>query len=120
MTIKEVLEKNPNIADELRLFFSEVLTKSLEGKVIPLSFKKLFKEGGVTVLMVENYLISTPRLICDFMDKKNIIILINFHENQGFSFTINGEPSEQSFDERKEAETQAIIDSINIYKTINI
>ena len=38
--------------------------------------------------MLENYLITTPRLICDFMDSKDIFIEIVRIEGK-FSFYIN-------------------------------
>lgn len=121
MTIKQILMDYPDISKEIQEFFKEVLLTSVKkNKNVPPSFAEAISHSGVTQKMIENYLMATPRLICDFMDERDIIILIDYHENIGFSFTINGEPSNVQYNNRKDAENQAVIESIILYKELLI
>ena len=116
MKIKKVLEDNPSIAEELRNFFTDVLMNSFKQNVVPDSFKELVAKGGVTINMVEAYLSATPRLMCDFMDTKAVLILITCPKNKRFSFTINGVAHKEEYDDRKEAEIESVIESVAYYK----
>jgi len=113
---KKSLADNPEITEKLKIFFKNQLLNSMEGnKDIPPSFKEMIKERGVSYEMLENYLITTPRLICDFMDSKDIFIEIVRIEGK-FSFYINEHFRGSDHDSRKEAETASVIASIEHYK----
>lgn len=119
MKIKKVLDENPEITDELRSFFQNVLLNSInENTKLPHSFIEALTKHGVTSEMVENYLTATPRLICDFMDEHDVIIVILYHGNIGWIFEINGEPYMTGNNSRKEAETESVIASIEYYKNM--
>lgn len=116
--IKKVLLEHPIITDELRKFFEEVLLNSIqENTGIPHSFVEALTTQGVSIEMVENYLTATPRLICDFMDSKNVIIEIVYIEGK-FSFYINEHHRGSDHDSRKKSETASIFASIEYYKSM--
>lgn len=116
MTIKQVLNENPEITNELREFFKSKLLDSIkESNKLPKAFTDALVSEGVSVALLENYLTSTPRLICDFMDMKDVLIL-PIYSQDAFSFTINGNLSLKMYDTRKDAEYDSVIDSINFYK----
>ena len=115
--IKKVLSENVKTTLEIREFFQKVLLDSIEKNVrLPHSFVEALTIQGVSEVMVENYLNATPRLICDFLDEHDIIILITYHGNQGFSFVINGEPHEKWYDSRRKAELESVIEGIEYYE----
>lgn len=114
--IKKALLSNPEVTKELQEFFTDKLLKTIEqNENLPPSFAEVLKTKGVSVALLENYLTSTPRLMCDFMDEKGIIILIKFEQDK-FTYTINGKAPEEDYMCRKEAETSAAISSISFYK----
>lgn len=114
MTVIEILKQYPEVTQELQEFFKQMLLNSFDEKNIPTSFKEKLEKEGVSLKMLETYLNATPRLICDFMDEKNIIILItNIHGI--FSFTINGNSFTSATAQRKTSELNSVIESIIFY-----
>jgi hypothetical protein len=115
-----VLDENPEVTKELTEFFKEVLFASIENNSkIPASFREALETTGVSVEMVEGYLTATPRLICDFMDTKEVIIAILNHKDIGWTYEINGSPCNIGFYDRKEAEIDSVVESISYYKEIS-
>jgi hypothetical protein len=116
--INKILEENPEITKELQEFFFNMLITSAKKQELPTSFVDALVKQGVNKEILLGYLTATPRLICDFMDSKDVIILTTYNDNIGFSFTINGEPSKFSSDTRKDVETTSVVESIEFYKKI--
>lgn len=119
MTIKEILDKYPNVKEELKKFFLQKLEESIkENKDIPQSFKDRLHKESLNDETLLNYLESNPRLICDFMDNRNVFISIMCIEQGLFTYTINEETSKIVYNSRKYAEIQSVVRSIEIYSTI--
>lgn len=119
MTIKETLDKYPNVKEELKKFFLQKLEESIkENKDIPQSFKDRLHKESLNDETLLNHLESNPRLICDFMDDRNVFISIMCIEQGLFTYTINEETSKIVYNSRKYAEIQSVARSIEIYSTI--
>lgn len=117
MKIKQILQDNPAIADELEKFFTKELLESVENNdMIPTSFKDLLLLDGINEKLLLTYLEATPALICNFMDEHEIIILTTHSLKNKFSFTINGIEHKEFFKTRKKAELEAVVQSIIYFK----
>ena len=114
MKIKEALKENPAVAEEMRQFYrqkwisslSELENNSIKERLIT----KEFDDGFIVSHMEFN-----PRLICDFMDSKNVIIEIK--EKQGMFFNVISKYLiSKEFSTRLQAELDAVVVSIYYYK----
>jgi len=116
MKIKQILNENPSVTEELKEFFLKVILKSLEkSEKVPEDFKNILKKEGITDTLLLGYLESTPRLICDFMDERDVIIGIINHGENHWNFSINGKEDDSYYESRVKAEYASVIGSILEY-----
>lgn len=108
MKTKELLEKNPLTTEVVRTWFFNEMVKSLSDETVPEEFKDMMKQEGVTNERLATLIDIQPRTLFDVFDENDVIIIIKYHDNFGFTWAVE-ETDEQSFYKtRKEAELFAV------------
>jgi small-conductance mechanosensitive channel len=105
----ELLEKHPLSAKLVRDWFMERMIESVRGdETVPEDFKNFMLEQGIENDKLSIMIDGNPRILFDVFDENNVIVIIKYHENFGFTWAVE-EADEQSFYKtRKEAELSAI------------
>lgn len=108
MTGLELLEKHPYTAEVVKAWFVEKMIESLKTEDVPDDFKNFMREQGVEYDKLAVMIDANPRMLLDVFDDNDVIIIIKYHDNFGFTWAVE-EVDEQSFYKtRKEAELFAI------------
>lgn len=104
----DLLEKYPLSAKIVREWFLNQMLESFKDEIAPEEFKQYMLEQGVENANVAVLMDVNPRMLLDVFDENDVIIIIKYHDNFGFSWAVE-EADEQSFYKtRKEAEAFAI------------
>jgi hypothetical protein len=105
----ELLEKYPLSTEVVRQwFFNEMMRSNEVAEDVPEEFKKAMVEEAITNDRLAIFIDAQPRGLFDVFDDNNIIIVIKYHDNFGFTWAVE-EADEQSFYKtRREAESFAI------------
>ena len=109
MTGLEFLEKYPLSAEVVRGWFMKKMIESVRGdNDVPEDFKNFMLEQGIDNNKMAIMIDGNPRVLFDVFDDNDVIIVIKYHDNFGFTWAVE-EADEQSFYKtRKEAELFAI------------
>jgi hypothetical protein len=109
MKTNELLEKHPLTTEVIRKWFFNQMIKSIEiAEDVPEEFKQAMMQEGVSNERLSILIDAQPRTLFDVFDENNIIIVIKYHDNFGFTWAVE-EADEQSFYKtRREAESFAI------------
>jgi len=70
--------------------------------------------NAIAEIFLESTLKDSARSLFDVFDENDIIIIINYHDNIGFSFSVEDITQSDSFISRKEAEQAAIWEAIKL------
>ncbi len=105
----ELLEKHPLTTEVIRQwFFNEMMRSNEVAEDVPEEFKKAMVEEAISNDRLAIFIDAQPRGLFDVFDDNNIIIVIKYHDNFGFTWAVE-EADEQSFYKtRREAESFAI------------
>ena len=104
----ELLEKYPLSAKIVREWFLNQMLESFKDEIAPEEFKQYMLEQGVENANVAVLMDVNPRMLLDVFDENDVIIIIKYHDNFGFTWAVE-EADEQSFYKtRKEAELFAV------------
>jgi hypothetical protein len=105
----ELLEKYPLSTEVVRQwFFNEMMRSNEVAEDVPEEFKKAMVEEAISNDRLAIFIDAQPRGLFDVFDDNNIIIVIKYHDNFGFTWAVE-EADEQSFYKtRREAESFAI------------
>jgi hypothetical protein len=110
----EILQKYPHSADVVRKWLFDKMMESMQDDSVPEDFKQSMMNEAVTNVRLAVFIDTNPRILFDVFDKNDIIIIIKYHDNFGFTWAVE-EADEQSFYRtRKEAEYAAIEEAFEI------
>jgi hypothetical protein len=109
MEALKLLEKYPLSTEVVREWFINKMVESVKGDdTVPEDFKNYMLEQGIPNDKLCIFIDSSPRSLFDVFDENNVIIIIKYHDNFGFTWAVE-EADEQSFYKtRKESEIFAI------------
>jgi hypothetical protein len=114
MTGVQILEKYPLSAKVVKEWFMKSMIESLGDTSVPEEFKEFMLKQGIEDEKVAKIIDVNVRILFDMFDENDIIIIIKYHDNFGFSWAVE-EADEQSFyNTRKEAEHAAIEQAFEI------
>jgi hypothetical protein len=103
-----LLEKYPASAEIVRAWFMERMIESFKDENVPDEFKDFMREQGIDNDKLGTMIDVNPRMLLDVFDENDVIIVIKYHDNFGFTWAVE-EADDQSFHKtRKEAELFAI------------
>jgi len=108
MTTQELFEKHPLTTKKIQDWYMDRMLESLKNTNIDEEFKKQMYEEGIALDKLSVFVDVQPRGLFDVLDENNIIILINYHSNIGFTWVVNDESDQLGYEKRKEAEKNAI------------
>jgi|688.fasta_scaffold1247845_1 hypothetical protein len=108
MTGLELLEKHPHTAEVVKAWFVEQMIESLKDETVPDEFKDFMREQGVQYDKLAVMIDANPRMLLDVFDENDVIIIIKYHENFGFTWAVEEADDQSFYKTRKEAELSAI------------
>lgn len=108
MNTVELLEKYPKTKKVIKDWFLGEMMSSIKDDSIPKSFKKHIIDQGIEDKRLIRLIDLNPRMLLDVFDENNVIIVITYHENIGFSFEVEESVQNRAFDKRRDAERAAI------------
>jgi hypothetical protein len=108
MTGIELLQKYPRAASVIKNWFIWRMVDALQDESIDDEFKQLMKDQGIENDNIAPIIDANPRVLFDVFDEHDVIIIIKYHDNFGFTWAVE-EVDEQSFYKtRREAELFAV------------
>jgi hypothetical protein len=110
----ELLENNPLSATLIREWFLEKMLESLDTASVPDDFKEMMRSAGIENDKIATLIDVNPRMLLDVFDNNDIIIVIGFHANIGFTWHVDDISHQLGYNTRKEAEISAIITEFGI------
>jgi mRNA-degrading endonuclease RelE of RelBE toxin-antitoxin system len=113
----DLLEKYPLAANVVKDWFMRSMLESFKDENVPEEFKQFMLEQGIEDDKVGKLIDVNVRILFDVFDENDIIIIIKYHDNFGFTWAVE-EADEQSFYKtRKEAEHFAVEVAFDILET---
>ena len=105
----ELLEKHPLTTEVIRKWFFNQMIKSIEiAEDVPEEFKQAMMQEGVSNERLSILIDAQPRTLFDVFDENNVIVIIKYHDNFGFTWAVEETDEQQFYKTRKEAELFAI------------
>lgn len=104
----ELLEKHPRSGEVIRAWFLKQMFESFNDEDVPTEFKDFMREQGVENDKVGKMIDINPRMLLDVFDENDVIIIIKYHENFGFTWAVEEADDQSFYKTRKEAELSAI------------
>jgi hypothetical protein len=112
-----LLKKHPLAAKVIKDWFMKSMLESFKDENVPEEFKQFMLEQGVEDDKVAKLIDVNVRILFVVFDENDIIIIIKYHDNFGFTWAVE-EADEQSFYKtRKEAEHFAVEVAFDILET---
>jgi mRNA-degrading endonuclease RelE of RelBE toxin-antitoxin system len=109
MTGLELLEKYPLAKNVVKDWFMKSMLESFKDENVPEEFKQFMLEQGIEDDKVGKLIDVNVRILFDVFDENDVIIIISYHDNFGFNYSVRGDDECQNyFKSRKEAENAAI------------
>jgi hypothetical protein len=104
----ELLENYPHTAVVVRAWFLEQMIESLKDENVPDDFKNFMREQGIENDKLAVMIDANPRMLFDVFDENDVIIIIKYHDNFGFTWAVEEADDQSFYKTRKEAELSAI------------
>lgn len=104
----EILQKYPHSADVVRKWLFDKMMESMQDDSVPEDFKEAMMNEAVTNERLAVFIDTNPRMLFDVFDENDIIIIIKYHDNFGFTWAVEEADDQSFYKTRKEAELFAI------------
>ena len=104
----EILQKYPHSADVVRKWLFDKMMESMQDDSVPEDFKQSMMNEAVTNERLAVFIDTNPRMLFDVFDENDIIIIIKYHDNFGFTWAVEEADDQSFYKTRKEAEISAI------------
>ena len=108
MTGLEMLGKYPLTANIVRKWFLDQMIESLKNDSIDEEFKNFMREQGIEDDKLGTLIDVNPRMLLDLLDENDVIVIIKYHDNFGFTWAVEEADEQNFYKTRKEAELFAI------------
>jgi hypothetical protein len=105
----DLLEKHPLSTELVRAWFMQRMIDSVKGdNEVPEDFKNFMLEQGIENNRMAVMIDANPRMLFDVFDENDVIIIIKYHANFGFTWAVEEADNQSFYKTRKEAELSAI------------
>jgi hypothetical protein len=104
----EILQKYPHSADVVRKWLFDKMMESMQDDSVPEDFKQAMMNEAVTNVRLAVFIDTNPRMLFDVFDENDVIIIIKYHDNFGFTWAVEEADDQSFYKTRKEAELFAI------------
>lgn len=110
MNSLKLLKQYPLSSNVIKEWFFNKLVESIKyDDTVPEEFKEYMLNQGIAEDKLSIFIDNNPRGLFDLFDENNIIIIIGYHENFGFNYSVCEDENQQRYYKtRKEAEQFAI------------
>jgi len=108
MNALQLLEKYSQSAELIREWFFNRMAESIDDSLVPEDFKKSMMEEAVTNERLAIMIDANPRMLFDVFDANDVIIIIKYHDNFGFTWAVEEADDQSFYKTRKEAELFAV------------
>jgi esterase/lipase superfamily enzyme len=85
MTGLELLEKYPRAASVIKNWLLWKMVEALQNESIDEEFKQYMRDQGIENDKIAPMIDANPRMLLDVFDENDVIIIIKYHENFGFT-----------------------------------
>ena len=111
----ELLKKYPLTTEVVRDWFIVKMMESVnEDNDVPEDFKKFMIDQGVPNDRLCVFIDANPRSLFDVFDENDVIIIIKYHDNFGFTWAVEEADDQSFYKTRKEAELSSIESAFDI------
>jgi hypothetical protein len=104
----EILEKNPESAKLIIKWFFNKMIESLNVGSVDEEFRNFMREQALDNDKIATMIDANPRMLFDVFDENDVIIIIKYHANFGFTWAVEEADDQSFYKTRKEAELSAI------------
>ena len=104
----EILEKNPESAKLVLKWFFNKMIESLNIGSVDEEFRNFMREQALDNDKIAVMIDANPRMLFDVFDENDVIIIIKYHDNFGFTWAVEEADDQSFYKTRKEAELSAI------------
>lgn len=104
----EILEKNPESAKLVLKWFFNKMIESLNIGSVDEEFRNFMREQALDNDKIAIMIDANPRMLFDVFDENDVIIIIKYHDNFGFTWAVEEADDQSFYKTRKEAELSAI------------
>ena len=104
----QLLEKHPYATEVIRAWFLEQMIESMKDQSVPDEFKDFMRGQGIDNIKLSVMIDANPRMLFDVFDENDVIIIIKYHDNFGFTWAVEEADDQSFYKTRKEAELSAI------------
>jgi hypothetical protein len=104
----EILEKNPESAKLVLKWFFNKMIESLNIGSVDEEFRNFMREQALDNDKIAIMIDANPRMLFDVFDENDVIIIIKYHDNFGFTWAVEEADDQSFYKTRKEAEAFAI------------
>jgi len=108
MTGLQLLENYPHASVVVKAWFLEQMIESLKDETVPDEFKDFMREQGIDNDKLGIMIDANPRMLFDVFDANDVIIIIKYHDNFGFTWAVEEADDQSFYKTRKEAELSVI------------
>lgn len=111
----QLLKDHPKAALVIKQWYLEKMLESINDSSVPNDFKELVRSQGLDDEKVGRLIDSSHRTLFDVFDSHKIYIQISILPESGkFWHVINGKDSSLKFDNRKDADKQAVVEAFKL------
>jgi hypothetical protein len=104
----QLLEKHPYATEVIRAWFLEQMIESMKDQSVPDEFKDFMRGQGIDNIKLSVMIDANPRMLFDVFDENDVIIIIKYHDNFGFTWAVEEADDQSFYKTRKEAELSSI------------
>ena len=112
----ELLKKNPKASIVVKQWYLEKMLENLKDESLPENFKEMVREQGIDEDKIAIFINSSPRALFDVFDKHKLFISV-VYLNNAFTWRINSAENKNSYQNRKDAELDAIVEAFKQLET---
>lgn len=104
----ELIQKYPAAGKIVKEWFFKSMLESFKDDSVPDEFKEYMLEQGIEDDKIGVLIDVNPRMLFDVFDANDVIIVIKYHDNFGFTWAVEEADDQSFYKTRKEAELAAI------------
>jgi hypothetical protein len=119
MNTLDLLEKHPKATIVVKQWFLERMIESFKDETVPEDFKDYMKQQGIDTSRIASMVSGNPRILFSVLDEQHVYVQVTINlqnlNKPAFTWSINGKEKGEWYENRVEAEKQAIVEA---FKTL--
>jgi hypothetical protein len=113
MNTTELLEKHPKATVVVKQWFLDRMIESFKDETVPEDFKEYMKKQGIDSSRIASMVNGNPRVLFSVLDEQGVYVQVSINlqniNKPSFTWSIDGQESNEWYETRVDAEKNAII-----------